>query len=831
MTGHMPRWTATGLTALVLLTACTETDLYRNDEVEIPVYDNKLRVSGRFCTTDPADVVFPLKVMFIIDTSQSMNVNDPISQTEPDPTKQTGRAAAIRDIIAQYINIKSSFVPTYCNTGVVGCEKGKKDSCADCGGTGFMCVGPDCCLGTVQNCQGVPSCPATSGANMGFNGSCVPLCDVKKAGCGPSEKDCPDCPDKGDRCLGGICGNHKDPGVEFAIARFGSAKQVLTKNTEGLDGFTNDVVELISAIPQVSNGGSVTDYEGAFALAYKTISSDIKLVLDKNAAAVNRTKYVVVFLSDGEPYPKVNDEDDWDTVPDYIKKDLIGDKCSDPTDSSCTAAIQEYNIPNRILQRVQEVMSLKTLYRLGDIRIHTAFLAGNNPSWIEDEATYLLKQMAQIGKGTFRSFPNGEDINFLHVGFSSLKRVFRMKNFVASNLSAQPWAGSQLKDSDADGLEDGEEKQAGTNVALADSDDDGFSDLLEHFYRSSGWDALDPADADCPLLEDKDGDRLPDDTDGDGLLDCEERFLGTSRNLFDSDADGVPDGIEVRVGTNPVVVDTDDDLDFDGMANGDEIRLHTDPRSDDAAHRSRISYRYNVERVGTGIETLGLACSSDSDCPSGKLCKERFCRCATVDSCSSNTSCTSDNDCTYSGERCESSKCKGQWECNPKDQLSIRNPLSESDMVCSAKKNVTCYDYEVENIALVTPKATLAEGEPGWNQIHLYFGEVPFDNPGDYGNFQTACIKAWYDDSNGSKLPPTGKLTVPETAWNDPRVMNRTYVATGTTASSDLRECGADPTSKAKLYCNAGDACIDPARRRCKVSVCVCPNGTVGLCK
>ena len=39
--------------------------------------------------------------------------------------------------------------------------------------------------------------------------------------------------------------------------------------------------------------------------------------------------------------------------------------------------------------------------------------------------------MAQIGKGTFRSFPNGEDINFLHVGFSSLKRVFRMKNFLA----------------------------------------------------------------------------------------------------------------------------------------------------------------------------------------------------------------------------------------------------------------------------------------------------------------------------------------------------------------------------------------------------------------
>jgi hypothetical protein len=816
---------------------CTDTGLYRNEEVDIPVFDNKLRIAGQFCTTDPADVVFPLKVLFVIDTSQSMNTNDPVSQTEPDPMRQTGRAKAISDVVAQYINLKSQVVPTYCNTGITGCEKGKKDSCAACGGAGFMCIGPDCCLVTVgqdpnQVCRGVPICPSTV-APIGVNGTCMPLCDVTKAGCTPSETNCPDCPEPGDRCLGGLCGNNKDPGVEFALMRFGSAKQVLTKNSDGLDGFTNDVVELVSSIPQVSNGGSVTDYEGALSMAYKVISADVNRMIEKNAAAVNRTKYVVIFLSDGEPYPRINDEDDWETVPTWMQKELLGgDYVGKADQNGVTTTIQEYNLPSRILQRVQDIMSLKTLFKLGDVKVHTAFLAGNNPSWVEDEATYLLKQMAQLGKGTFRSFPNGEDINFLHVGFSSLRRVFKLKNFIASNLSAYPYGGNTKKDSDNDGLRDDEEVQAGTNVAMADSDQDGFSDLLEHFYRGSGWDALDPADADCPIMIDADNDKMPDDTDGDGLLDCEERFMGTSRTLFDSDADGIPDGVEARFGTNAVEKDVDNDLDFDGMPNGDEIRLHTDPRADDAAHRSRISYRYHVKKVGTGIETVGLTCSLDADCPTGQLCKEKYCRCVTDDTCSSQKVCANDTECPIHGEKCEDKKCKGTWTCQSPDSLtSTRDKLEEADNVCADSRNITCYDYEVENIALVSPKATQIEGEPGWNTIHLYFGEAPFDNPGDYGNYKMACIKAWYNDQNGSKNPATGKLTVPETAWKNPTEFSKTYLTTSTDdGGGQNRECGED-ASKAKLYCNAGDACIDSNHHRCRVSVCLCPDGQVGLCK
>jgi hypothetical protein len=818
-----------------LLPACTDTPLERNVDVEIPVYDNKLKLSGKFCTTDPSDVVFPLKVLFVIDTSQSMNVNDPISQTIADPLMQTGRSRAIRDVVMQYIDLKMKIATTYCNTGVAGCAKGST-KCTDCGAAGkFMCLGPDCCSGTVASCKGTPSCPTTTGTNKAYNATCIPLCDVTKAGCMPGEKACADCPNAGDKCLGGICGNHKDPGVEFAIMRFGSAKQVLTKNKDGLEGFTNDVKELVSSIPQVSNGGSVTDYEGALSMAYKVISKDIGLMKDKNAAAVARTKYVVVFLSDGAPYPPVNDEDDWDTVPCHVQGDLLGialsdpNNCSnDPTLDTYRQSIQEYNVPGRILVRVKELTALKALHRLGDLKLHTAFLSGNSPSWVEDQATYLLKQMAQLGKGTFRSFPNGEAINFLHVGFSSLRRLFKLKNLVVSNINGRPVDSQTVADSDGDGLDDKVEKLAGSDVARLDSDNDGFSDTLEHFYRSSGWDSLDPSDADCPLLKDLDNDKLPDDTDGDGLLDCEERFLGTSRTLFDSDADGIPDAVEVKFGTNPVVVDIDDDLDFDGMPNGDEIRLHTDPRSDDAAHRSRTSYRYKVEREGTGIEQVGLRCTLDADCPRQVSCKEGYCRCGGGGNadCSTGANCKVDQDCTATGETCDAKgKCEGSYACG-----TAITGVTDTTKMCTAKKHITCYSYEVENIALVTPRQSIQETKKGWNNVYLYFGEAPFDNPTDYGIFKMACVRAWYNDQDGSKQPATGKVLVPMTAWKDPKEFSKTYVATGTAAKTGAMECGVDAAS-AKLYCLPGDACLDTGRNRCRVSGCVCPDGKVGLCR
>jgi len=133
-----------------------------------------------------------------------------------------------------------------------------------------------------------------------------------------------------------------------------------------------------------------------------------------------------------------------------------------------------------------------------------------------------------------------------------------------------------LKDTDGDGLPDGDEADLGTDETLVDSDGDGVSDFDE---AEAGTNPLD--DSDFVLV----------DADGDGLSLAEEQDIGTDPNLADTDSDGVTDLSEMLDGTDPL--DSDDssfiDLDSDGIDDGaqdddgdglsarDEARYGTDP--------------------------------------------------------------------------------------------------------------------------------------------------------------------------------------------------------------------------------------------------------------
>jgi hypothetical protein len=157
-------------------------------------------------------------------------------------------------------------------------------------------------------------------------------------------------------------------------------------------------------------------------------------------------------------------------------------------------------------------------------------------------------------------------------------------------------------DSDGDGLDDATEALIGTSPLLADTDGDGFSDFLEYQLRNSGLDPLYPDDANCTQVTDRE------DTDGDGLLNCEERFIGTSLQLNDSDTDGYSDDIEYHNGTNPVIVDDQGDYDFDSEPNGFELKSHTDPQRNDAADFSQIAYRYDVQQLDVDAAVRGEMC-------------------------------------------------------------------------------------------------------------------------------------------------------------------------------------------------------------------------------
>lgn len=355
-------------------------------------------------------------------------------------------------------------------------------------------------------------------------------------------------------------------GVEYALMQFASASATLTQDMLGQDGFTPDSDLVKTRLPSLNTGGGETNYEGALADAFELLQRDmIKL----DATARGRARYVVVFLSDGLPAPVTANS----------------------------------NTPERIRDRVLAIKSLEREQRLAEVRLHTVYLAGpTTPQPTQLAAKELLADMARQGDGTFRSFEANERVSFFYIDFRAFIRVFALKSLVVTNINARLSGGASETDSDGDGLLESEEDEPGTAPTLPDSDGDGFSDLLEVRLRNAGFDPLFPGDADCKLGEDK----LDD--DGDGLLNCEERFLGTSPRLMDSDADGLPDPVEFRLGANPVATDDLTDTDFDGAPNGLEVRAHTDPIRDDSAQFSIHGYRYDVREQRQEMQPPGRLC-------------------------------------------------------------------------------------------------------------------------------------------------------------------------------------------------------------------------------
>ncbi|MBN2498574.1 MAG: VWA domain-containing protein [Deltaproteobacteria bacterium] len=520
----------------VCMPACTDVDIFETPGIGEGQLDNKLLVRGEFCTEHPDEMSFPVKILFMIDCSSSMNITDP----PPSPNEYPGRVQAVWEVIQKY---------------------------------------------------------------------------------------------------------RFDPGVEFGIIRFEGAVNVATQEDTNGDGFAdrfgfvNDLPALLRALNQLQAAGGNTNYQAALGLAEATLAMDMSnSSVDERA----RSKYVVIFLTDGLPYP-VNHN-------------------------------QEVNTYFGITRALTEMMNLPKRFDVEDFKVHTAFLSVGTPAYVEAEAEHLLKKMAEIGRGTFRNFHNGEEINFLDIDYTSVKRMYSIKDgaFVVSNANAHPaWALTDAVDTDGDGLIDALEQSLGTDIGSMDTDGDGFNDLLEYNLRLSGFDPLDPDDADCSLSLD----RL--DRDGDGLLDCEERFIGTNPDLFDTDADGLPDPIEVRSGTNPVWADAEVDMDFDGSLNFSEVAWHTNPTGNDAAQFSKLAYRYRFGRQPGIFES-------------------RF-----------------------------------------------------------------CYHFEVDNITLVGTDARVAGAPEGYNDIMVYAGQIPLDDPEDFGTFRVACARVRYVPRYPDpdlKYPPNGEV-------------------------------------------------------------------------
>lgn len=439
--------------------ACTPASLKSIPDPPPKPIDNLMSVKGRFCTQDPTSVVFPVKILFVVDVSDSMQVTDP---PNPADNNYTARTRAVIDVVTAL-------------AGVPGVEIG---------------------IITFQS--------SINDLTQGF----VP-------------------------------------------------NQLIGSSTAAPQGFR----KLLQAAAGLGSQNGQTNYDGALNAAFQVVNVDI---LKADALQRGRSKYAIIFLSDGLP---------------------------DPVDAATNS-----NTPESIQKLVVDIQKLEKERRLLELKLHTVYLSGRTPPQFQLRPIELLRGMSETGKGTFRNIANGERINFLDIGFTSFRRIFSLKSFLAFNTNAK--AKLDLRravDSDGDGLTDEEERLIGTDPTNRDTDGDGFSDLLEDRLRNAGFDPLDPTDADCKVTPEDDFNRRDD--DGDGLLNCEERFLGSNPRLFDSDADGLPDPFEINVGMSPTVNDYFLDNDRDGAVNGAELRDHTNPLLDDRTDWPLLRYQYDVKQV------------------------------------------------------------------------------------------------------------------------------------------------------------------------------------------------------------------------------------------
>jgi hypothetical protein len=379
--------------------------------------------------------------------------------------------------------------------------------------------------------------------------------------------------------------------------------------------------------------GKGTDYQGALSYAYSLIASDINDVAQSNPELLPRTRYVVVFLTDGTPYPRCSANDNLSIYatpsnPDLTWADSLQDFCNltnttDQIDGFEVGTDRNQNY--QLFSYVRRLMELKDQYNVGDVRLHTVLLFNQEavracgpicqeiygiypgvpqaqyPEAAKSIASWLLRRFAEMGNGVYQEFNDTAEISNLGLGaldYSSFASRNVMKQLVVEALSSAPGTETRVLDSDGDGVPDETDNNftLRTSTFLPDSDADCLDDGFEYLREDQGFTAGNDRDArgcdpDSPLTRSC----TCRDTDGDGLSQFAEAYLRTRQGIVDSDGDGAPDSLEARWGLDPLEPSVAGlDTDGDGLPDDAELRAGSNPTKRDRAFHDRFGYQYEV---------------------------------------------------------------------------------------------------------------------------------------------------------------------------------------------------------------------------------------------
>ena len=498
------------------------------------------------------------------------------------------------------------------------------------------------------------------------------------------------------------------PNLSMAVARFGGRPELLT------DGFTRSTASLGEAaagarLPVGCVEGRCRDLTAALGLAEAIVTDD---ALSAPPGRLVRSRYVVVLLTAGASDPPL--------------------AAADGCDEGC-----------RLAADVRDLVETTRGFGAREVVVHALLLRPESDD-AAATASAVLEAVTFAGEGTLAVAAAPERLRLLDLPLLPATDALVFRRFVVANTNVLAALGGPLGDSDGDGIADAVEEAEGLDPLAADGDGDGIGDAIERLLAVEGYDPRTPDAPDVCVGVDprRDG-------DGDGLGDCEERVLGLEPTLADSDADGLPDGLEFRGGANPWHADALADPDGDGMTNAQEIREHSDPLTSDAQGALDANYRYTFvdegtqivpyatgprDLTGVGVATVG----ADTPAGTGLL---------VFDPGPPATLAWQDAGAAQPGPA-RSIGGAGRYTLVAVDGGGLDRtltvdvqpaalpaaPLTDAVLVGEAER--TCARFTVRNVRLLETR-DVGRG-PGWNRIRLLFGEVPRDDPGAFPVYRAA---------------------------------------------------------------------------------------------